>query len=169
MKSIDYIDDDDVCTICLENIVNNNFIETICKHKFHRNCYLKLKDNKCPNCRNTTPNPNYILNLQYKKFEGNIIKNPESYISHMLYKISYYNDTLKNYKKGRKFAKVLFDLIFDVILYKEFLEYFPVNKIVIKNKQLIKNVFLKGEQYKYLINISESKIDILKNHLETLN
>jgi hypothetical protein len=47
-----------VCSICLEEIENNNIDITRCNHIFHTSCYIEyLKHNeyeeniKCPNCR----------------------------------------------------------------------------------------------------------------------
>ncbi len=53
------LDDTRICTICIENLENNNFhnnnitgiIYVLCGHAFHLECFTKLEDDKCPLCR----------------------------------------------------------------------------------------------------------------------
>jgi hypothetical protein len=54
---------DEICSICLDNINNNNISITKCNHKFHLTCLFTSLNisNKCPLCRevvviNTTNN-----------------------------------------------------------------------------------------------------------------
>ena len=43
---------DSHCCICLENTMNNgNSILTKCCHRFHKECFSKIKDARCPLCR----------------------------------------------------------------------------------------------------------------------
>lgn len=41
------------CSICMDNIFNNEIYKTSCDHIFHRNCLLKWLEKKesCPYCR----------------------------------------------------------------------------------------------------------------------
>lgn len=45
---------EDICNICLNNIINNNSFKTKCNHIFHKDCIEKWcsKNNNCPTCRN---------------------------------------------------------------------------------------------------------------------
>ena len=58
-----------ICSICLENIYNNEKIyNTICKHKFHKNCIKVWLEtyNTCPNCRTFIINKNFKDYLDYQ-------------------------------------------------------------------------------------------------------
>lgn len=54
-KNEDFYDEYDTCSICLDEISNNNFChKTICNHMFHKKCYNeleKLNIKNCPICR----------------------------------------------------------------------------------------------------------------------
>jgi hypothetical protein len=40
------------CSICLENMdENKKHITLLCNHKFHFDCLINVKNNKCPLCR----------------------------------------------------------------------------------------------------------------------
>ena len=51
--------EENICSICLEENSDNDYIETKCKHIFHKKCMIKLVryniskniEDKCPNCR----------------------------------------------------------------------------------------------------------------------
>ena len=55
------VDDNRICTICIENLENNysmnnnknitGIIYVLCGHAFHLDCFTKLEDDKCPLCR----------------------------------------------------------------------------------------------------------------------
>lgn len=51
----------EVCSICLENLKDNDIILS-CKHIFHLECLIKLKQFKCPLCRKKF-NIRKLLNL----------------------------------------------------------------------------------------------------------
>lgn len=47
------IDDNDICSICLEDLKNGKCVVLSCEHIYHKDCIKKwLKKNEtCPNCR----------------------------------------------------------------------------------------------------------------------
>lgn len=60
-KSVKKIFLEDICAICYEPDIQNNFIKTRCGHVFHTNClqtWCNIK-NSCPNCRQDSPINNY--------------------------------------------------------------------------------------------------------------
>tara|TARA_Y100000816_G_C26102020_1_gene584362 strand:- start:1419 stop:1760 length:342 start_codon:yes stop_codon:yes gene_type:complete len=66
MDEIDNDSLDNICTICIETLENNQVIEIECGHVFHKQClyqYIEsLPDKKeffCPNCRKE-----YVLNVE---------------------------------------------------------------------------------------------------------
>jgi hypothetical protein len=64
------------CSICLDNIYNNNNIVIInCNHMFHTECYKKTLNNKCPLCRKENIiNSNWLKQITFTKVNDKIIK-----------------------------------------------------------------------------------------------
>ncbi len=46
-------DENDICSICMNNLNGNSVIITNCKHKFHSKCISEwyIRNNSCPLCR----------------------------------------------------------------------------------------------------------------------
>lgn len=73
----------EICSICLENIDQNNIV-TKCKHTFHINClknWLQKNDN-CPFCRSENPveqekRINYSIRGLIEKTRQNLFRNRE--------------------------------------------------------------------------------------------
>jgi len=61
------------CPICLESLNNKFSCKTPCAHNFCLKCFLKLKDLKCPICRQSFTNtlPDKLLPIfEENNFEG---------------------------------------------------------------------------------------------------
>ena len=69
-----------VCSICLNEIENNDEYKTNCNHTFHKKCIDKWfqKSHRCPLCRNSKFN-----NISLKEYEKNYWRNSKEIIDIM--------------------------------------------------------------------------------------
>ena len=69
------IEDNEICSICLENI--DNSVSLICQHKFCNNCFRQLKKFKyftCPICRGPA------IEMTIHEIQNGVDQNDENYI-----------------------------------------------------------------------------------------
>jgi hypothetical protein len=88
----------DCCSICLENMTEDEITTTECSHKFHTTCLQRWNKNSCPICRRTlnqhqpqrnTSSPEPML-LQHTHV-------PIIYNDYRIYTYNTYNTIQNNY------------------------------------------------------------------------
>ena len=84
LKTIEKLNGDNSCSVCMENIPQNKMVTTRCNHHFCNDCFWKWceKNNTCPNCRADLMDKNREQELNMKNLlerQDEIIERVQEY------------------------------------------------------------------------------------------